>query len=55
MDAQCPRCGKWYGFREAAVSRTDNKTKVCNLCGMAEAVEVAYGRLLPKEHWSNGK
>lgn len=34
-----------------ATSRTDNVTKICQLCGMAEAVEVAYGHLMEKDKW----
>lgn len=35
---KCPKCGKYYvGY--PALSREDNKTEVCPVCGIAEAVE----------------
>lgn len=36
----CPRCGGSYeGF--PAISRKDNKTKICPVCGVAEMLENA--------------
>lgn len=35
---RCPKCGKQYD-EEPAVSRTDNKTKICPDCGMKEALD----------------
>lgn len=41
LDEQiCPKCGKTYKGRPA-LSRTDNKTKVCPDCGTLEALEAA--------------
>jgi hypothetical protein len=34
----CPRCGSTFDGPRGAVSRVDNSTKVCNPCGMAEAM-----------------
>lgn len=34
----CPRCGK-YIESYPALSRKDNKTKICSDCGTAEALE----------------
>lgn len=34
----CPRCGKEYS-EPPAVSRADNKTKICPLCGTKEALD----------------
>lgn len=34
----CPRCGATFDGPRGAVSRVDNATKVCNPCGMAEAM-----------------
>lgn len=37
----CPKCGKQYsGY--PALSRTDNKTKICADCGTREAVDAYY-------------
>lgn len=34
----CPKCGKEYDDYPA-ISRRDNKTEICPLCGMSEAWE----------------
>lgn len=36
---KCPRCGSSIMEDLPALSRIDNKTKLCNLCGTAEAME----------------
>ena len=37
---RCPKCKKQYdGY--PALSRVDNKTKICSLCGIAEAIAIA--------------
>lgn len=36
----CPRCGKEYS-ESPALSRVDNKTKICPLCGTKEALDAA--------------
>lgn len=36
---KCPRCGKKFDTRYAALSRKDNKTKICSDCGTTEALE----------------
>lgn len=33
----CPKCGKYYE-RLLAVSRSDNKTMICDQCGVMEAL-----------------
>lgn len=34
---KCPKCGKEYiGY--PALSRKDNKTKICPVCGLKEAI-----------------
>lgn len=38
-----------------AVSRTDNKTKLCTQCETAEALEDMSGRLMPQEDWVYAK
>lgn len=40
---ECPRCGAAY-YDAPAISRKDNKTNICPLCGMDEAIQsyVAY-------------
>lgn len=35
-----------------AVSRTDNKTKLCSDCELAEAIEDMNGQLTPQENWA---
>ena len=36
----CPKCKKYYdGY--PALSRVDNKTKICSMCGIAEAMAIA--------------
>ena len=34
----CPKCGKQY-IGEPSLSRKDNKTKICGLCGLQEALQ----------------
>lgn len=34
----CPRCGKRYSERPA-ISRVDNRTEICPLCGTREALD----------------
>lgn len=36
----CPKCGKTYTARPA-VSRFDNHTEICPLCGTREALDIA--------------
>lgn len=37
---KCPKCKKKYdGY--PALSRVDNKTKICSMCGIAEAMAIA--------------
>ena len=36
---KCPKCGKYYASYPA-LSREDNKTKICSECGIAEAVKM---------------
>ena len=39
LETVCQRCGKVYtGY--PALSRVDNRTLVCSLCGAAEALEM---------------
>ena len=35
---KCPKCGRNYD-RLLALSRKDNKTMICDSCGMQEAIE----------------
>lgn len=37
----CPICKKPYSL-PPAISRKDNKTPICPLCGMREAINAAY-------------
>lgn len=36
---KCPHCGKYYA-EAPAISRTDNKLKICSECGQKEALEL---------------
>ena len=36
----CPICGKEYK-EKPAISRTDNKTEICPICGVVEALDAA--------------
>lgn len=49
----CPKCGKQYsGY--PALSRIDNKTKICPDCGNKEAVDYYY-RFSKKVYEAFGK
>lgn len=34
----CPICGKEFNPKRPAISRKDNKTKICSACGIREAL-----------------
>ena len=36
--SRCPKCGERYNAHPA-ISRVDNKTKICPMCGQKEALE----------------
>ena len=36
----CPKCNKEF-TTPPALSRVDNKTKICSLCGTKEALDIA--------------
>lgn len=38
----CPRCGKLY-TEPPAISRDDNETELCPMCGTTEALEDYFG------------
>lgn len=45
----CPKCGRSFA-RLLALSRTDNKTMICDECGTMEALgSVPHGVLSPQE------
>ena len=44
---KCPRCGKNYDSYPA-LSRKDNKTKICPQCGQEEAVKAMMNYFLEK-------
>ena len=45
----CPKCGKEYE-KLLALSRTDNKTMICDECGVKEALDsIPCGMLTPQE------
>ncbi len=48
---RCPKCGREYP-RLLALSREDNKTMICDECGMREALEAIpkmIKTILPEE------
>lgn len=55
----CPRCGlpitralrAPFGTGVPAVSRTDDRTKVCEPCGTEEAIRQANGELQRQDEW----
>ena len=55
---RCPRCRGWIpnditpGAFPGAMSRTDNETEICSLCGTLEAIEQFTIGLTPQEHWA---
>lgn len=36
---ECPRCKRKYGNSTWCISREDNKTEVCSICGLLEALK----------------
>ena len=51
---QCPSCGKMFP-RLLALSRKDNKTMICDNCGVAEAMQEFVKNLQSKkEEYKNG-
>lgn len=38
----CPICKKEFN-NPPALSRKDNKTKICSECGLKEALDIAFG------------
>lgn len=58
-DHICPRCGgdvpntMSKGVYPGALSRTDNRTEICSLCGNLEALEQFAGTdALPQSSWA---
>lgn len=59
----CPRCfggisNQQQGDFPGALSRTDNKTEICDWCGLLEALEcftAANGVMPQSEWWINRK
>lgn len=46
---KCPKCGKEYD-RLLALSREDNKTMICDECGVIEALEgIGFSKKIVKE------
>lgn len=38
-DKKCPICGSSFKEEDAAISRIDNKTMICSVCGQREAFD----------------
>jgi uncharacterized Zn finger protein len=58
MNNLCPRCGENVMDKviiRNALSRTDNKTYICNRCGINEAMEAMFGGIKSQEEWSINK
>lgn len=46
---KCPKCGRSFN-KLLALSRDDNKTMICDECGIREAIDsVPHRRLTPQE------
>jgi hypothetical protein len=49
----CPRCITGVMPEYApALSRTDNKTRICSACGVLEGIEQMLDCLTPQSEWS---
>ena len=46
--AICPKCGREYNC-QPAISREDNETEICSVCGAVEAVEAVNGLSLTED------
>lgn len=46
--SKCPKCGRRYNARPA-ISRVDNKTEICPMCGQEEALEAFQNYLKTKQ------
>ncbi len=42
---ECPKCKKKYD-EHPAISRVDNKTKICTLCGIAESIVIMRSEII---------
>lgn len=42
---KCPKCGKYYE-KLLALSRKDNKTMICDACGVQEALDAVPERYM---------
>lgn len=54
---RCPKCGKCY-LRLLALSREGDKTMICDVCGMREAIAampgmIVYGKESRDEEWQD--
>lgn len=52
--ATCPRCGETYSD-PPALSRTDNITDVCSMCGVGEALDAMEGEMVAQADWPIGR
>lgn len=46
-DKECPICKRKYGNSTWSISREDNETEICCVCGLLEALK-SYGEYLQK-------
>lgn len=53
-ERKCPICGRYYD-EQPALSRKDNKTEICSICGMKEAIRGMLRYDLPKKGVDNNK
>jgi len=49
--SKCPRCGENRMTRHPALSRVDNKTHICTICGTDEAMLAFAGIPQTKQSW----
>ena len=52
--ATCPRCGEEYSD-PPALSRTDDLTEVCPMCGVGEALDAMEDSMVPQADWPIGR
>lgn len=52
--ANCPRCGETY-TDPPAISRTDDSTDICPMCGVGEALDAMESTMVHQSEWPIGR
>jgi len=55
LNGTCPRCGTRPAMAYPALSRTDNKTRLCSACGLMEGIEQMLDCLMPQSAWNTAE